>query len=66
MCRYCDPYLCFHSVLLSAVELLDTKMLLYPFEKQFDLPTAPMQLGDGQRRQGEVVGQEDQSLAESD
>ncbi len=37
-------------------------MLLDPFEKQFDLPTAAVQLGDRERRQGEVVAQEDQCL----
>jgi hypothetical protein len=35
-------------------------MLLDPFEEQFDLPEAPIQLGNGQRWHGEVVGQEDQ------
>ena len=38
-------------------------MLLDPFEKQLDLPTASIQLGDGDRRQGNVVGQEHQPLA---
>ena len=38
-------------------------MLLDPFEEQFDLPAAAIELGDGQRRHGEVVGQEDQRLA---
>ena len=38
-------------------------MLLDPLEEQFDLPAAAVELGDGQRRQGEVVGQEDQRLA---
>lgn len=38
-------------------------MLLYPFEKQFNLPAAPIQLADGDRCQCEVVGQEDQCLA---
>ena len=34
-------------------------MLLEPFEAPFDLPASAIALGDGQRRQGEVVGQED-------
>ena len=38
-------------------------MLLDPFEEQFDLPATAIELGDGQRRDGEVVGQEDQRLA---
>src|SRR5215468_2420821 len=36
-------------------------MLLDPFEKQFDLPTATVELSDGQSRYGKVVGQDDQS-----
>ena len=38
-------------------------MLLDPFEEQFHLPTAAVELGDGQRGQGEVVGQEDEAFA---
>mgnify|MGYP003457727922 CR=1 FL=1 len=30
-------------------------MLLDPFEEQLHLPTAPVQLGDRQRRQEEIV-----------
>jgi len=52
--------LCFDRVLGGALEPLDPKMLFDPLEKQFDLPAATVKLGDGQRRQLEVVGQEDQ------
>src|SRR5829696_6731953 len=38
-------------------------MLLYPLEKQFDLPAASVKLGDSQGGQRKVVGQEDQALA---
>ena len=38
-------------------------MLLDPLEEEFDLPPTAIELGDGERRQGEVVGQEDQRLA---
>ena len=38
-------------------------MLFDPFEEQLDLPTALVDLGDGERRLGEIVGQEDQSVA---
>lgn len=38
-------------------------MLFDPFEKQFDLPPAPIQLGDRQCGQREIVGQEDQRFA---
>ncbi len=37
-------------------------MLFDPFEEQLDLPAAFVQSGNGQGRQGSVVGQEDQSL----
>ena len=36
---------------------------LIPFEEQFDLPAATIQLSDGQSRHGEVVGQEDERFA---
>ncbi len=38
-------------------------MLFDPFEEQFDLPASAIELGDGQCRDGEVVGQKDQPLA---
>ena len=38
-------------------------MLLDPFEKQFHLPSAPIQIGDGERRQYKVVGLKDQPPA---
>ncbi len=37
-------------------------MLLYPLEEQFDLPAAAIKLGDGDCRQGKVVGEKDQRL----
>src|SRR5438105_12968996 len=37
-------------------------MLLDPLEEQFDLPVAAIELGDRERRQGEVVGEEDERL----
>jgi len=46
-----------------AVKGFDAQMLLDPFEEEFDLPAAAIELGDGQRRDGEVIGQEDQALA---
>jgi len=38
-------------------------MLLDPFEKQFDLPAAAIQLGDSQSRQCEIVGEKHQAFA---
>ena len=58
-----DPDLRFHGIGRSSIKGFDTKMLLDPFEEQFDLPPASVKLSDGQRRLGHVVGQENQSLA---
>ncbi len=52
-----------HGVLARAVELLDPKMLLDPFEEEFDLPSAAVQLGNRQCWQDEVVRQEHEPLA---
>jgi hypothetical protein len=54
-----DPNLGLHSVGRGAKEALDMQVLLDPFEEQFDLPATLVQFGDGQCRQGEVVGQID-------
>ena len=56
-----NPDLGLHGVVAGTVESFDSQMLLDPLEEQLDLPTAPVELRDGQRRQGEVVGQEHQS-----
>src|ERR1017187_5336067 len=58
-----DPDLRPHSVLGSAVEAFDAQVLLDPLEKQFHLPSAPVQGANGQRRQRKLVGQEHQVLA---
>ena len=52
-----------HRVGRGAVKGFYAQMLLDPFEEEFDLPAAAIELGDGQRRHGEVVGQKDQRLA---
>ena len=57
------PDLSAHRVGRRAVKGFDAQMLFDPFEEEFDLPAAAIELGDGQRRDGEVVGQEDQHLA---
>ena len=53
------PDLGAHRIGRRAVKSFDTQMLLDPFEEQFDLPASAIELGDGQRRDGKVVGQED-------
>ncbi len=57
------PDLGAHRVLARAVKSFDAQMLLDPFEEQFDLPAAMIQLRNGQGGRGEVVGQKDQRLA---
>jgi len=39
---------------------LDAQVLFDPAKEQFDLPTYPIELGDGQGKQGKIVGQEGQ------
>ena len=60
--RDSNPDLCLDGVLRVTEEGLDAQVLLDPFEEQFDLPAAAVQFGDGERRQDEVVGEEDQRL----
>ena len=59
---YGAPDLRLDCVLAVAQKLLDTQVLLDPFEEQLHLPAAFVQRCDGQGRQTGVVGQEDQSL----
>ena len=61
--RHGAPDLCLHCVFARAEKFLDAQVLLDPFEEQFDLPTLLVQRGDRQRRQGCIVGQEDQGFA---
>ncbi len=58
-----DPDLGLDGVFGIAEEALDAQVLLDPFEEQLDLPAAFVEPCDGERRQGEVVGQEDEGLA---
>ena len=55
--------MCADGVLAGAIEDLDAQVLFAPFEEQFDLPTAMIQLSDCQSGDDKVVGQEDQRLA---
>ena len=51
----------FHSVLGSAVERLDPKILFDPFEEQLDLPATFEKQSNRQGWQDEVVRQKDQA-----
>ena len=59
---YGTPNLRLYCVLAVAQKLLDAQVLFDPFEEQLDLPAALVQSGNGQGRQGRVVGQENQGL----
>ena len=52
------PYLCVHGIFGGSVECLYVQMLLYPFEEQLNLPSLPVQLGNGQCLKLKVVGEE--------
>ena len=43
-----DPNLDLDSILGGSVKRFDTKVLLDPFEEQFDLPATSKQFGDSQ------------------
>ena len=53
-----DPDLGLHRVLAGAVISLDPQVLFDPLEEQSHLPALLVDASDGQRRKGEVVGQE--------
>ena len=52
------PYLCVNCVLASSVKGIDVKVLLYPFEKQLNLPSFTIKFRNSERLQGKIVGQE--------
>jgi hypothetical protein len=51
-----------YRIFRGTIEGLDYQMLLDPFEKQFDLPSAFVEIGNGLCREGKVVGQKYQAL----
>ena len=57
-----DPDLGFYRVDGSSVEGLDAEMLFDPPEEQFDLPSALVEFGNGQRGKDEIVGQKNELL----
>ena len=54
--RHGDPDMRFDGVLGTAIEALDAQVRLDPLEEQLDLPAVFVEPGDGDRRQGDVVG----------
>lgn len=60
-----NPYLGLDGVGTGAKKALDAQILFNPFEEQFHLPAAFVELGDGGSGQREVVAQKDQCVAGS-
>lgn len=60
ICGCRDPYLGLHHVGTRAVEVFDSQMLLDPPEEQFDAPARLVEHGHCQRRDLQIVGEEDQ------
>ena len=58
-----DPDLRFDRVLVGAIKRLDAQVLLYPFEKQFDLPALAVQVRNQLGLERKVVGQKRYALA---
>ena len=61
--RHRDPDLRLDRIFRGTEKLLDTKMLLDPFEEQLDLPAAFVKSADGFWRQDHLIGEEDERLA---
>ncbi len=57
-----NPDLSFHCIFGSAEERFDAQMLFDPFEKQLDLPAAPIKFGNGESGQLKMVRQENKRL----
>ena len=57
-----DPDLGFDGIFRGAEKSLDAQVLLDPFEKQFHLPAALVELCNGQRRQIEIVGEKGETF----
>ena len=60
--RHRNPYLCLDRVLRRAKERLDAQVLLDPLEEELDLPPVTIELCNGERRDGEMIGQEIERL----
>ena len=59
-----DPNLSLNTVGRGTEETFDAQVLLDPFEEKFDLPSASIDLGNGESRQKEIVGEEDESFVD--
>lgn len=55
-----DPDLGLHGVDRGSIETANPQVLLDPLEEQFDLPSALVELGDGEGWQSKMIGQKNQ------
>ena len=58
-----NPDLRLHRVGCVAQKVFDAKVLLDPFEEQFDLPALPIQIHDGRSRKCEVIRDENEAAS---
>jgi hypothetical protein len=63
ICADRDPYLGLHRVGAGSVVVLDSQVPLDPAEEQFDAPAHLVKHGDGECRDFEILGKEDERLA---
>ena len=59
---HCNPDLGFHRIGARTEVVFDTEVAFDPLEEELDLPTALVELGHGERRDLQVVGEEDKML----
>ena len=59
---HCDPDLGLHCIGAGAEVMFDTQVAFDPLEEEFDLPTALVELGNGQSGDLQIVAEEDQML----
>ena len=58
-----DPELGLDGILGGSVKSLDPEILFDPFEEKLHLPTAFVELGNGESREHQIVGEEEEPLA---
>ena len=59
---HCNPDLGLHRIGARTEVVFDAQVAFDPFEEEFDLPSRLVELGYGERRDLQVVGEEDKML----
>jgi hypothetical protein len=60
---HCNPDLGLHRIGTGAEVVFDAQVAFDPLEEELDLPTALVELGHGERRDLQVIGEEDKMPA---